>query len=1047
MKRPVNVSLPIIRREALLLGAAGVGLMGCAGAAAGLKQAGMPGISAVRIGEGTNIAVFPSPDGKHLAFDLLGLLWIMPASGGAARCITDSFADIAYPCWSPDGAHIAFQSYRSGNFHIWRIAVSGGVAEQLTHGFYDQREPCFSPDGRFMLFSSDKSGRYAIHQLDLGSGKTIQRSFGNGQDSEPCYAPDGQGFVYIADGRRLLRDAGKGEAKEIASVPKAPDWTRPSGLYGPSFSPDGALAYVTVVDGTARLNIDHRPVVSGEDIFPFRPGWLPDGSLIYASNGKIRRLDNSGAAHEIPFTANAAVTEAPPKKSARDFDSVVPRPALGITSPQLSPDGKTIAFGALNDIYVLDIGDPTPRRITNDRAQKCHPSWSPDGYILAYCSDKGGTFDIWLHDLATGKDRQLTNLPMSATLFPCWSRDGERIAFLDNMGALHSVEVTTGEIRQVYDALWQPGRPSFSPDGRAIAMAAFKPVSARFREGLSEILIVDLASGKGRYTPIRTNKSIATRGDDGPVWSPDGQYFAYVFASTLWVQSIAADGSFVRDARQISTEATDAPSWSGDSQKLLYLGNGKLRIVSVDGGAAETIPMRLNWARARTSGTSVVKGARIWDALAPRYQQGDLVLEGNRIAGIAPVGSVSSAGRKIIDASGLVVMPGLIDMHTHRQVQGAGYGTRMGRALLSMGITATRSPGGAAYHAAEDREAIDAGLRLAPREFNCGEALDGSRIYYNFMRPVTEPGQMALELSRAKALAYDMIKTYVRMDHHTQAEVIDAAHALGLPVSSHYHYPALRQGADCTEHLGATSRFGFSRTITLLGAAYQDVSALFAAAKAGRTPTLFAANALLPDYPDLVDDARIRTLLPQWDYARFIGMAKMISESDRRPLLAALERNVEQIKDMMSAGWHVHTGTDAPIDTVGISYHLNLRAMVRFGIPIHEALLTATRHAGDFLGVPLGTIAKGQLADLILVEGDPLAKIDDVARVRRVIRDGRAYRQADLVRPFVEVQAQIEPSHIHSMAENAGDAFFWHKAAYVEASRIACCVQHPLASA
>src|SRR3546814_3821691 len=112
---------------------------------------------------------------------------------------------------------------------------------------------------------------------------------------------------------------------------------------------------------------------------------------------------------------------------------------------------------------------------------------------------------------------------------------------------------------------------------------------------------------------------------------------------------------------------------------------------------------------------------------------------------------------------------------------------------------------------ADLREAINSGAGVGARHYATGEAIDGSRIFYNFMRPVTEPGQMALELARAEALSYDMIKTYVRLTHADQARVTAAAHRLGMHVSSHYHYPALHSGVDCMEHLGATNRYGYSR--------------------------------------------------------------------------------------------------------------------------------------------------------------------------------------------------------------------------------------------
>jgi len=283
------------------------------------------------------------------------------------------------------------------------------------------------------------------------------------------------------------------------------------------------------------------------------------------------------------------------------------------------------------------------------------------------------------------------------------------------------------------------------------------------------------------------------------------------------------------------------------------------------------------------------------------------------------------------------VMPGLVDMHTHRQMQGYSYGDRQGRLWLTMGVTSTRSPGAPAYHMVEDRESIQSGARTGPRHFATGEAIDGSRIFYNFMRPVTEPGQMELELARAEALSYDMIKTYVRLAPEHQQRVIEWAHARGLHVSSHYHFPAFHFGGDCMEHLGATNRLGYSRTVTALGAAYEDVDALFVQSRAGRTPTLFTSGALLGEDRSLVEDARIRTLYPRWEYARLQDRARQMAASDRTPQLASLARNVAQVKRMIRSGGRVLTGTDAPIDFLAVSLHLNLRAMVKYGLSSYEA--------------------------------------------------------------------------------------------------------------
>jgi imidazolonepropionase-like amidohydrolase len=342
----------------------------------------------------------------------------------------------------------------------------------------------------------------------------------------------------------------------------------------------------------------------------------------------------------------------------------------------------------------------------------------------------------------------------------------------------------------------------------------------------------------------------------------------------------------------------------------------------------------------------------------------------------------------------------------------------------------------------EDREAIDSGARIGARHYATGEAIDGSRIFYNFMRPVTEPGQLALELSRARALSYDMVKTYVRLPHADQADVARAAHAMGMHLSSHYHYPALASGMDCVEHMGATSRYGYSRTMTTLGGGYQDVNGLFAAARAGRVPTLFSAHALLGESDEWLDDPRVRALYPAWDYAKLAARVKLMRESDPAPALANLARQVRQIRDIMAAGWHVMTGTDAPIDFSGISLHLNLRGMVRFGITPHEALLTATRHSGEFMNEPIGRIAPGMLADMILVHGDPLNRIEDAAKVQWIILNGTPQTPDALIAPFAGVRTSAgvreTPRHAHA----GPPQHWWEDAAYTASARTSCCADH-----
>ncbi|HEX7886165.1 MAG TPA: amidohydrolase family protein, partial [Phenylobacterium sp.] len=429
----------------------------------------------------------------------------------------------------------------------------------------------------------------------------------------------------------------------------------------------------------------------------------------------------------------------------------------------------------------------------------------------------------------------------------------------------------------------------------------------------------------------------------------------------------------------------------------------------------------------------------VWDGLSPKLRKGvDLVIVGNRIADLVTSGAAVSDA-KVVDAAGATVIPGLVEMHAHRQMQGYGYGDREGRLWLSLGVTTARSPGSPAYHMAEDREAIDAGLRLGPRYFSTGEAIDGGRIFYNFMRPVTEPGQMALELSRAKALGYDLLKSYVRQPLQAQRDITAWAHEEGIPVTSHYHYPALNFGLDGMEHVGATSRTGYSRTVSALGVSYQDVTGLFAASGARRTPTLFTSSALYGSDRSLVDDARIKALYPPWEYAKLQQRAAQAAAGDNSILLTNLANNIAHLKAILDGGGRVVTGTDSPIDFNGVSLHMNLRAMVKFGMTPFEALTTATRYAGEFLDQPLGTIAPGMLADLVVTAGNPLERIEDAAAVRYVIKNGEVFDLPTIIGPFVAMTS-AEATPVRIAARAAPPGLWWHDAAYVESGRAACCL-------
>lgn len=153
-----------------------------------------------------------------------------------------------------------------------------------------------------------------------------------------------------------------------------------------------------------------------------------------------------------------------------------------------------------------------------------------------------------------------------------------------------------------------------------------------------------------------------------------------------------------------------------------------------------------------------------------------------------------------------------------------------------------------------------------------------------------------------------------------------------------------------------------------------------------------------------------------------------------------LARQVAQVRDMVRAGGLVITGTDSPIDHTAVSTHMNLRAMVAFGLTPYEALRTATSVPGKVLGEPLGRIAPGMYADLTVLAGDPLADITQAANVRQVMVGGRPYTVDDLLAPFIAPQAAVPTSRVApAPAHPRNAAYWWHDPHYLTVSKRSCC--------
>ena len=763
----------------------------------------------------------------------------------------------------------------------------------------------------------------------------------------------------------------------------------------PSWGPDGKLLYHVTAGNQTRLEIDGKPVTDAENVFAFRVSWASASDFIYVSDGKLRRRSTTGLPMQtLDFSATMQVTRPQYQRRARDFTSAAPRKALGIVRPVISPDGRQIAFAAVGDIYVMPIGGAAVN-VTKDAALDTDPSWSPDGSSLVYSSDKDSELlQLWIRDMKTGQSRKVTNLPTQPQ-GASFSPDGKRVVFFNVDGMWRVAEISildldSGRVTKIHDSLPQPGTPTWSPDGKRIALAGIAPMTVRFREGTNQVQTISAAGGDVKwYVPVPM-LSIDSRGGGGPVWSPDGTKMAAIYEGVLSVWPVAASGEPLGPPRRVTSESAHSPSWQGDSRHILYQSLDQLRIVDLETGDTRTVPLSLTWTPAIPKTRTVIHAGRLLDmkSAAPRTNV-DITVMGNTIVSVVAHAAANHAGADVVDASNLTVMPGLVEFHSHLQKD---YGAAQGRAWLAFGITTVRSPGNTPYEAVEDREANEAGVRPGPRVYGTGYLMEWNRVYYKMGIAISSVAQFEMELQRAKVLEHDLIKSYVRLPDLQQKRMVEFAHSIGVPVATHEIWPAALVGVDNTEHTGATSRRGYSPKQATLGVAYEDVVQLFGKSQRIFCPMISGGGAreLFEKDSALKNDPRF-TLYPQW-IQRQVAAQPVMSQAGgggdpRGP-------SGKMVLDIMKAGGLVVAGTDTPN---AINLHGELMAYRMAGMAPFDILKTATVNPAKALGLEAGTIEAGKLADLIMIDGDPLENIANTTRVRKVMANGRMHDVAQLV--------------------------------------------------
>jgi Tol biopolymer transport system component len=947
----------------------------------------------VEMHEGTNMAAAPSPDGTRIAFTAQGALWVMPIAGGTATRITGWEVEPTAPVWSPDGKTIAFQNYApEGNYHIWTIAPDGSGQAELTTGPNDDREPAWLPDGSGLVFSSDRSndGQYKIWSVTLSSKALTQLTKGAGAESNPIVSLDGRQLVYVDNGNVVTTTLGSTAAPTVVAPGAAPAFP----LTG------SGVVYQTP---TRALVLGGKEVTTNEDLFPFPVRYLPDGRFMYTADGKIRIRDAAGAnPKDVPFSASITVRR-PNITTGKDrrLSNLGPRQVMGISAPAISPDGASIAFVALNDVWVMKIGQD-PVRLTNDTDRDGSPQWTPDGTAVYFSSEKNnaGQLAIDQVNVTTKVRTRLAAIEGKSMVTPKMSPTGDRIAYSTLSGQLEVWTISSKSAQVIVPSIsTQVSTPSWTPDGTKVMVVDNERINNRFREGYNKLRVIDVASKTATFYPVAAApRQISERDEGAAVLSPDGSKVAFIMDSVLHVMPVGANGAPSGPAVAITTEVADLPTWAGDSQTILYKSANRLRTVQASGGGARDIAINLQYTQAVPAGTTLVRAGALWDGISPTLQRNvDILITGNRITSVKASQAGAEAGAtRFVDASALTVMPGLWDPHVHPLTlyQGGQFG-QIAALMLSYGLTSTQSVAGPLHQSIEMREALEAGNLIGPRLFVSPPLWEGNRLFYNFARTLRTPEIADMEIAKARVMDADFLKSYVRAPIPIMTRIAQAGLDIGIPTGTHMLSPGTAAGLGGTTHLSATQRMGYGWSKSVGGITYQDAADMHAKADFHLIDTLFSALALSSQDPTILSSNRFVLVPPN-----FVAGLRTAPAPDAATL-QGIQRDAEQEAKVYRAGGLVANGTDSPLVVPGIALHLNLRAAGQV-LGNHQALQTVTINAAKmaFVDKDLGTVEAGKLADLVAVRGDPIADLKAAANTEYVIKNGNVYTQAQILAPF-----------------------------------------------
>ncbi len=413
----------------------------------------------------------------------------------------------------------------------------------------------------------------------------------------------------------------------------------------------------------------------------------------------------------------------------------------------------------------------------------------------------------------------------------------------------------------------------------------------------------------------------------------------------------------------------------------------------------------------------VLAGGRLIDGYGgPPIDNAVIIIEGNTIRAVGIQAEVPiPAGAKVIDTNGYTMMPGMMDMHVHLMILGHGDYDHWDRVypslfrdvimpisakqLLMAGVTTVRDLGAPLEEIVTVRNRIAKGEIPGPRLFVSGPFLQHTSppLEGAWRWAVKGVDDARRKVDIVVDGGADVIKL-IDQDKMTQDEVnaiVDQAHKRGKTVAAHAHRAeeirrGLKAGVDCFEHTGLATKPGYDEDVLQM-IRERNATLYWCPTMEG----LFLHD-ITVRFPERLDDQRLKADLPADMYK---DVRDSLRDPARLPYFALTPRRLPTLatkfRQLRESGVTIVVGTDSGIP---MNFHFDstwreLKTMVDLGMPPMEVIRAATFWPAQMLKQPnLGTIAPGKLADVIVVNGDPLMDMTSLKHVVHVVKDGKQFK-------------------------------------------------------